>query len=426
MAGKDGSLLPILRASRWQKKSIFKGFKFIYQPGDRQVFLIYIYMSVRKTFQEINDRIKRGEAVVMTAEEVSAMGRTHSPAQVAEKVDVVTTATFGPMCSSGMFINTGHANPPIRMEKATLNGVPVFTGIAAVDLYIGATEVHPENPVYGGAHVIEELLAGKDVELEAFAKGTDCYPLKHIKTTINRNNINEMVMYNPRNAYQNYPVAVNLSNRIKYTYMGSLLPKLGNANYSTSGELSPLLNDPEMRTIGMGTRIFLGGATGYISWYGTQFKSDAELNEFGVPVSNAATLAVIGDGFQMNPSFIKAAYYEKYGVSMFVGIGIPIPVLDEEMATRVMIRNEQITTRILDYGDPDHPELGRTNYKELMSGEIELNQKKIKTASLSSLYKAREIAELLKEQIKKGAFFLSEPVEIFPKGKGLNSLEIRS
>ena len=383
-------------------------------------------MSVRKTFQEINDRIKRGEAVVMTAEEVSAMGLTHSPAQVAEKVDVVTTATFGPMCSSGMFINTGHANPPIRMEKATLNGVPVFTGIAAVDLYIGATEVHPENPAYGGAHVIEDLLAGKDVELEASGKGTDCYPLKNIKTTINRTNLNEMVMYNPRNAYQNYPVAVNQSNRIKYTYMGSLLPKLGNANYSTSGELSPLLNDPEMRTIGMGTRIFLGGTAGYISWYGTQFKSDAELNEFGVPVSNAATLAVIGDGFQMNPSFIKAAYYEKYGVSMFVGIGVPIPVLDEEMASRVMIRNEQITTRILDYGDPDHPELGRTNYKELMSGEIELKQKKIKTSSLSSLYKAREIADLLKEQIKKGEFLLSEPIEIFPKGKGLNSLEIRS
>ena len=111
---------------------------------------------------------------------------------------------------------------------------------------------------------------------------------------------------------------------------------------------------------------------------------------------------------------------------MFVGIGVPIPVLDEDMASRVMIRNEQITTRILDYGDPDHPELGRTTYKELMSGEIELNQKKIKTASLSSIYKAREIAELLKEQIEQGRFLLSEPVEVFPQGKGLNSLEIRS
>ena len=382
-------------------------------------------MSVQKTYQEINDKIKRGEAVVLTAEEVSAMGERLSPAEIVRKVDVVTTATFGPMCSSGMFINTGHANPPIRMEKATINGVPVFTGIAAVDLYIGATENHPEDPAYGGAHIIEDLIAGKDVELVAHAKGTDCYPLKNIHTTINRENINEMIMFNPRNAYQNYPVAVNGSNRIKYTYMGSLLPKLGNANYSTSGELSPLLNDPEMRTIGMGTRIFLGGTTGYVSWYGTQFKTDAELNEHGVPVSNAATLSVIGDASRMDPAFIKAAYYEKYEVSMFVGIGIPIPVLDEEMAARVMIRNEQITTRILDYGDPDHPELGRTTYKALMSGEIELNQKKIKTASLSSLYKAREIAEILKKQINDGNFLLSEPVELFPKGKGLNSLELR-
>ena len=382
-------------------------------------------MSVQKSFQEINNKIKKGKAVVLTAEEVSAMGKNHSPAEVVEKVDVVTTATFGPMCSSGMFINTGHANPPIRMEKATLNGVPVFTGIAAVDLYIGATEVHPENPAYGGAHIIEELISGKDVELVAHAKGTDCYPLKNIRTTINRENLNEMIMFNPRNAYQNYPAAVNASNRIKYTYMGSLLPKMGNANYSTSGELSPLLNDPEMRTIGMGTRIFLGGTTGYVSWYGTQFKTDAEVNEHGVPVSNAATLAVIGDASHMNPSFIKAAYYEKYGVSMFVGIGIPIPVLDEEMAARVMIRNDQITTRILDYGDPDHPELGRANYKELMSGEIQLNHKRIKTSSLSSLYKAREIADILKKQITEGDFLLTEPIELFPRGKGLNSLEIR-
>jgi uncharacterized protein (DUF39 family) len=175
----------------------------------------------------------------------------------------------------------------------------------------------------------------------------------------------------------------------------------------------------------MGTRIFLGGTSGYISWYGTQFKTDAELNEHGVPVSNAATLAVIGDASKMSPEFIKAAYFEKYGVSMFVGIGVPIPVLDEEMAVRLMIRNEQITTRILDYGDPDHPELGRTNYRDLMSGEIELNHKKIKTASLSSIFKARKIADLLKKQISDGVFFLTEPVESFPRNKGLNSLDIR-
>jgi uncharacterized protein (DUF39 family) len=382
-------------------------------------------MAVQKSFQEINEKIRKGQAVVMTAEEVSVLGREKSPEEIARRVDVVTTATFGPMCSSGMFINVGHSSPPIRMEKATLNGVPVFTGIAAVDLYIGATENHPEDPTYGGGHLIEALIGGQDLELVAHAKGTDCYPRRDIRTTINRDNINEMIMFNPRNAYQNYPTAVNASDRIKYTYMGTLLPRLGNANYSTSGELSPLLNDPEMRTIGLGTRIFLGGATGYVGWYGTQFRTDAELNEHGIPVSNAATLSVIGDARQMSTSFIRAAYYEKYGVSLFVGIGIPIPVLDEDMASRVMIRNDQITTRVLDYGNPDHPELGRVNYDVLASGEMELNGKKIRTASLSSIYKAREIASMLKKQVSEGSFLLSEPVEMFPSGKGLHSLEIR-
>jgi len=311
------------------------------------------------------------------------------------------------------------------MEKATLNGVPVFTGIAAVDLYIGATENHPENPSYGGAHIIEELISGKDVELVAHAKGTDCYPRRDIRTTINRDNINEMVMFNPRNAYQNYPAAVNTSGRIKYTYMGSLLPRMGNINYSTSGELSPLLNDPGMRTVGIGTRIFLGGATGYVSWTGTQYRTGTEINEFGIPVFNSATLAVIGNAKEMDPSFIRAAYFERYGVTIFIGIGIPIPVLDEEMARCVMIRNDQITTRIVDYGDPEKPELGRASYEALMSGEIELNGKRIKTASLSSLYKAREIAAILRDRVAGGNFLLTEPVELFPRKASLNPLEIR-
>jgi len=381
---------------------------------------------ITKSYEEINEKIRAGKAVVLSAEEVAAMGRQTSAAEVVKKVDVVTTATFGPMCSSGMFINVGHANPPIRMEKATLNGVPVFTGIAAVDLYLGATENHPENPAYGGAHLIEELIAGKDLELVAHAKGTDCYPRKDIHTTINRENINEMIMFNPRNAYQNYPVAVNTSRKTLYTYMGSLLPRLGNANFSTSGELSPLLNDPEMRCIGLGTRIFLGGTQGYVGWHGTQFRSNAERNEHGIPVSNAATLSVVGDGKAMDPRYIKAAYYQNYGVSLFVGIGIPLPVLDEDMAQRLMIRNEQITTRILDYSDPDHPELGRVSYGQLMEGEIELQGKKVRCAPMSSMPRAREIARLLKKQVEEGSFELSQPVEAFPRDKGLNSLEIRS
>ena len=153
-----------------------------------------------KTYHEINEKIRKGQAVVVTAEEVAAMAREASPEEIAEKVDVVTTATFGALCSSGAFINFGHADPQIRMEKIRLNGVPAYEGLAAVDTYIGATAVHPDNAIYGGDHVIEELISGKDVVLEAWGKGTDCYPRKHIKTVINKNSVNEMFMFNPRNA----------------------------------------------------------------------------------------------------------------------------------------------------------------------------------------------------------------------------------
>ena len=382
-------------------------------------------MTKKRSIEEINEKIRNGKAVVLTAEQVSAMGKEMTPAEMMSRVDVVTTATFGPMCSSGAFINFGHTTPPMRMEKLTLNNVPAYGGVAAVDAYIGATETAMPHDNYGGAHVIEDLIAGKDVLLQASAKGTDCYPRTEIKTLINKSTINEFIMFNPRNAYQNYNVAVNSTSKIKFTYMGTLLPAFGNANFSTSGELSPLLNDPEMRTIGIGTRIFIGGSTGYVAWNGTQFNTGKPLNEYGIPVGNAATLAVIGDAKQMSTQFIKAAYFEKYGVSMFVGIGIPIPIIDEDMAKRVSIRNSQIETNVVDYGSGNFEILERTNYKLLFSGEITLNGKKIRTAPLSSVKVAREIAGFLKKEITEGRFFLTEPVALFPETKGLNKLEVR-
>ncbi|MBN2279016.1 MAG: homocysteine biosynthesis protein [Candidatus Marinimicrobia bacterium] len=380
---------------------------------------------MQKTVAEINEKIKKGEAVVLTAEEVSQMAETASPAEIAKKVDVVTTATFGAMCSSGAFINFGHADPPIRMEEIKLNNVPAYGGLAAVDTYIGATAESETDPTYGGAHVIEDLLKGRDVVLEARAKGTDCYPRKTIQTTININNINEFYLYNPRNAYQNYPAATNSTSKILYTYMGNLLPKFGNITYSTAGELSPLLNDPELRTIGIGTRIFLCGAEGYVTWNGTQFNRSKPRNVYGIPLGNAATIAVTGDLKQMSAEFLKAAYFEKYGISIFIGLGIPIPVLDEDLAKRVSIKNCEIDTVICDYGQPDHPVLARVHYAQLQSGHVLLNGKKVRTAPMASLYKARQIADILKNKIETGRFLLTEPVQLFPENTTTKPLNMR-
>lgn len=169
-------------------------------------------VSVSRTYEEINEKIRSGKVVVVTADEVAELAAERGVSYVARNVDVVTTATFGAMCSSGAFLNFGHTDPPIKMTRVWLSDVPAYAGIAAVDAYIGATEMSESRPFeYGGAHVIEDLVAGRPVRLRATSHGTDCYPRREIDTYITKDTLNQAFMFNPRNAYQNYPVAVNSS-----------------------------------------------------------------------------------------------------------------------------------------------------------------------------------------------------------------------
>ncbi|MDD4179838.1 MAG: homocysteine biosynthesis protein [Candidatus Margulisbacteria bacterium] len=385
-----------------------------------------------KTIAEINEKIKKGQAVVVTAEEIIEIVAQKGAAQAAKEVDVVTTGTFGPMCSSGAYFNFGHTKPKIKAGggHAYLNNVPAYTGWAAVDLYIGAAalpkddprnKIHPGEFTYGGSHVIEELVAGKDVRLQIEAYGTDCYPRKHLDSWINIKDLNEAVLFNTRNAYQNYNVAVNLSGKTIYTYLGTLKPNLGNANYCSAGQLSPLLNDPFLKTIGIGTRIWLGGGIGYVAWQGTQFNPKVSRLESGVPKRPAQTLAVIGDLKQMSPKWLKGVSFVGYGTTLTVGIGIPIPILNEEIIKYTAVRDQDILAAIVDYSDA-YPQgkpdvLGEVNYAQLKSGEITVNGKKVPTAGISSYKKALVIADDLKQKIKKGDFLLTEKVADLPSAE---------
>jgi uncharacterized protein (DUF39 family) len=382
-----------------------------------------------KTIKEINEKIRKGQAVVVTAEEVIDLVNKKGSAKAAAEVDVVTTGTFGPMCSSGAYFNIGHSKPRIKLGGGTcrLNDVPVYCGFAAVDLYLGATAIPDDDPrnkvfpgefKYGGGHLIQELLEGKDVRLEATAYGTDCYPRKKLETLICLKDFNEAVLFNIRNCYQNYNVAVNLSDKIIYTYMGTLKPKLGNANYCSAGQLSPLLKDPYYRTIGVGSKIFLGGGIGFVAWQGTQHNPGVKRKKNGTPQAPAGTIAVIGDLKQMKPEYLLGTSMLGYGVTLTVGIGVPIPILDEEVIKYAAAKDEEIYTQIIDYGK-DYPQvvsasLGEVNYAELKSGKISVQGKQVATGNLSSYSKAREIAEELKSWIKKGDFLLTEPVAPLP------------
>jgi uncharacterized protein (DUF39 family) len=391
-----------------------------------------------KTYEQINDRIESGKAVVLTADEIMDYVDKKGVAAAAQEVDVVTTATFGPMCSSGCFLNFGHSKPRIRMSEAWVEDVLVYAGVAAVDVYLGATQLRHADPAnmyypgefrYGGGHVIEDLVVGKTLQLFALSYGTDEYPRREIRTYFTIQDLNQAIMVNPRNCYQNYNVAINDSDRTIYTYLGILEPRRKNATYCSAGQLSPLLNDPYYETIGVGTRVWLAGAQGHVYAEGTQHAGDCARTPNGVPQEGAGTLALTADMKQMRPEFVRGVSLRGYGVSLALGVGIPIPILNEEILKHTCIRDRDILAPVTDYS-VDYPEkTGRViryaNYEELRSGQIEVEGKKVEVGSMSSYYKALEIAHLLADEIRRGEFLVSRPIAPLPRNTKMKPLVIR-
>ena len=386
--------------------------------------------KVSRTIEEINKRIKEGKVVVVTADEMTDIVKRKGPKKAAREIDVVTTGTFAPMCSSGAFINFGHTKPAIKASKVWLNNVPAYAGLAAVDIYLGATEPAEDDPLnrvypgqfkYGGGHVIHDLVKGKKVTLKATAYGTDCYPNRGIEKKVTLSDLPYAVLLNPRNAYQNYNCAINLTSKTIYTYMGVLKPKGGNVNYSTAGLLSPLFNDPYYLTLGLGTRIFLGGAQGYIIGPGTQHNPRVKRGKNGVPLSLAGNLMVMGDLKEMEPKWVAGVSMLGYGCSLAVGLGVPIPILNEAMARYTGVSDDELFAQIIDYGN-DYPKgeaksLGQVSYAELKSGTIRFKGKDVPSVPVSSHLRALEIANILKGLIEKGDFYLTEPKVMIPTVK---------
>jgi uncharacterized protein (DUF39 family) len=391
-----------------------------------------------KTYEQINDRIEKGKAVVLTADEIMDYVDKKGVEAAAKEVDVVTTATFGPMCSSGCTLNFGHSTPKIRMSEAWIEDVLVYTGLAAVDVYLGATQLrhgdpanmyHPGEFRYGGGHVIEDLVAGKTLQLFALSYGTDCYPLREIRTYFTIDDLNQATMVNPRNCYQNYNVAVNRSDKKIYTYMGTLEPGMKNTNYCSAGQLSPLLNDPIYETIGIGTKVWLAGAQGHVYAEGTQHAGGGERTPGGVPIGGAGTLALTGDMKQMRPEFVRGVSFRGYGTSLGVGVGVPIPILNADVLKRTCVRDGDIMAPVVDYSE-DYPQntgkvITKVSYQELRSGEIKVEGNTIAVGSLSSYNKALEVANILADEIRRGDFLLSAPHAMFPRDTKMKPLLLR-
>ncbi len=381
-----------------------------------------------RSIAEINDKIQRRQAVVLTVEELKAQVQEQGVTAVAKQVDVITTGTFEPMESSGAVLNIGHTDPPIKIRQCWLDGVLAYSGFGAVDLYLGATQVadyaaglgdgmdSEELRERGGGHVIADLIAGKAVQLRAIGQVTDCYSRSSFETTITKDSINQFYLFNPRNIYQNFIVGVNGGDRPLFTYLGPLQPHLGNAVYSNPGAISPLMNDPNLQVVGIGSRIFLGGGIGYVAWEGTQHFPLQKRLPNQTPIGPAATLALIGDAKQMDARWVRGCYFRSYGPSLMLGVGVPLPVLTEEVVAHCAVQDQEVVVPIVDFSIPRRvrPTFGLVSYAQLKSGRITIEGKSVRTAPLASIALSRQVAQELKQWIAAGEFLLTEPVAPIP------------
>ena len=380
---------------------------------------------MKRTIAQINEKINNGRVIAWTVEEVKAKVASLGVEKIFQQVDVVTTGTFEPMESSGAIINLGHTDPPIKIRQCWLDGIAAYAGFGAVDLYLGATAMTDRDAnesdserregvswEKGGGHVIEDLIAGKLVQLKAVGHKTDCYPRATWENTITKDSINQFYLFNPRNLYQNFIVGVNGGDRTLYTYLGPLQPRLGNAVYSNPGAISPLLNDPDLNLVGIGSKIFLGGGIGYVAWEGTQHFPRQKRLPNRTPIGPAATVALIGDAKQMDANWVRGCYFKNYGPSLMLGVGVALPVLTENVIQNCIVADREVVAPVIDFSIPRRvrPTFGLVSYEQLKKGHVTIDGKSVRVASLASLYRSRQVAQELKQWIETGKFTLSEPV----------------
>jgi uncharacterized protein (DUF39 family) len=168
--------------------------------------------------------------------------------------------------------------------------------------------------------------------------------------------------------------------------------------------------------IGIGTRIFLGGGVGYVAWEGTQHFPLQKRLPNRTPVGPAATLALMGDAKQMNSRWVRGCYFKNYGPSLMLGVGVPLPVLQEQVVANCALQDKEIVAPVVDFSIPRRvrPTFGLVSYAQLKTGRITIEGKPVRVAPLVSLFFSHQVALELKQWIDAGKFTLTEPVAPIP------------
>ncbi len=319
---------------------------------------------MKRSVQEINKKISRGQATVLTAEEVTRMvieGETPT----VEDVEVITTGTTGIMSGTAAIIHLKIDEPGSfkKAKKIYLNGVPGFPGpcpnewLGSVDLTIYGTANSVHDPEYGGGFLFKDLIAGREIEISVETSQGEL-----ITTTSNLKDMATAKMIGTRMAFKNYTAFVNPEPQSVSSIFHAIEMEgpFKGLSFSGCGELNPLENDPQMKTICMGSKILLNGSEGLILGTGTR----SSLNK--------PNLMLAADMHNMDSHYL-GGFKTAVGPEIYDSVALAIPVTDQRILEKTFIRNSDIKLPVADIKGRHMP-LGEIDYGQVWEDSDERPQ----------------------------------------------------
>ncbi|MGD1060012.1 MAG: methanogenesis marker 16 metalloprotein [Methanomassiliicoccales archaeon] len=296
---------------------------------------------MRSSIEDINERLRKGEAVVLTAQEVRESLREDGSAP--KDVDVVTCGTRGLMSGTYAILSFPVSKPGTfeRASSASLNGVPAIPGpcpnerLGIVDLMVLGTSVSPDDRRYGAGHLFRDLADEQGIDVEVKTNEGD-----QISANVKLEEMKTAKLLATRHAFRNYLAIVNSGNRAMNSifHPSVFAPSMSELTFSGCGSLNPIQNDPELHMIGIGTRVLVNGAVGYITGTGTR-SSPASPN-----------LMMIADMKGMSPEYM-GGFQTSAGPECAVTWGVAIPVIDDSVRKAISVLDRDIPLPVNDLKD---------------------------------------------------------------------------
>jgi putative methanogenesis marker 16 metalloprotein len=291
------------------------------------------------SYSDILKKVMQGEAVVITAKEVAELVLSGESSRLSE-VDVVTTATRAVMSGTYAVLSFPVAKPAsfLRARRVWINGIAAQVGpcpnenLGVLDLIVLGTAHSQDRQNYGGGHLFRDLVERKKVHVDVETDDG-----RTLQTDVGLDEMPYARLFASRHAFKNYSAFVNAGAEPVGTIFHSrgFAPHCREATFSGCGQINPLKNDPLLESIGMGTRILMNGAEGFVMGTGTRSSKERP------------NLSGFADMHKMVPE-LMGGFVTSAGPECICSWAVPIPVISKTILEEIARRDRDIALPVND------------------------------------------------------------------------------